>query len=175
MKGSLRLFLLIFLLIPSSGYTQGLFDAFNKSFTNINVEDGLPNNLVYRFAQDSIGFMWMATADGLCRYGGNGFKVFRHDINEPNSLLSNNLNDLLYESERNRIWISSSLGLGFLDLETMDFSRLDSLDGVGLNQASTGIAQNSKGDIAVAFLDNSLLVYNQRHGIKYHNQLSKFS
>lgn len=172
---SFRLFLLFFVFIPSSGFTQGLFNEFNKAFTNINVEDGLPNNLVYRFAQDSIGFMWMATADGLCRYGGNSFKVFRHDINEPNSLLSNNLNDLLYESEHNRIWVSTSLGLGFLDLETMEFSQLDSVGGVGLNQTSTGITQNSQGDIAVSFFDNSLLVYNQKEGLKYHSQLSEYS
>ncbi|REE00171.1 hybrid sensor histidine kinase/response regulator transcription factor [Marinoscillum furvescens] len=146
-------------MLPRLGAAQELFDAFNKSFTNINVEDGLSNNLVYGFAQDSIGFMWVATADGLCRYGGNEFKVFRHDINDPNSIISNNLNDVLYEANSNRIWISTSLGLEILDLETMRFSRLDSIAGVKLSHASVAITQNSKGDVAVAFSNSALLVY----------------
>jgi ligand-binding sensor domain-containing protein len=40
------------------------------------MEDGLPSRLVYDAIQDKDGFMWFATANGLCRYDGNNFKTY---------------------------------------------------------------------------------------------------
>ena len=47
-------------------------------FHHISVEDGLPNNSVISLTQDAAGFIWMGTYDGLNRYDGYSFKIFRN-------------------------------------------------------------------------------------------------
>ena len=58
-------------------------------FGRLTSEDGLSNDQAYHVAQDSYGFMWFATADGLNRYDGSSIKVYRHDPDDPNSLSHN--------------------------------------------------------------------------------------
>src|SRR5690349_1775079 len=47
-------------------------------FVMTGVADGLPSNTVYRLAQDRDGFIWIGTYDGLARYDGVSFRVFRN-------------------------------------------------------------------------------------------------
>ncbi|HTA64226.1 MAG TPA: two-component regulator propeller domain-containing protein, partial [Xanthomonadaceae bacterium] len=53
------------------------------------VSDGLPSSSVNALAQDSRGYLWLATDDGLARYDGVGFKVWRHDPADAASLPGN--------------------------------------------------------------------------------------
>jgi hypothetical protein len=55
-------------------------------FGRLTSEDGLSGNQTYNVAQDSYGFMWFATANGLNRYDGASVKVYRHDPDDPSSL-----------------------------------------------------------------------------------------
>ena len=51
--------------------------------------------MVLGIVQDDLGYMWLATAEGLNRYDGEGFKVFRHIPGEINSLGSSWVNDVV--------------------------------------------------------------------------------
>src|SRR5580698_5971005 len=55
-------------------------------FHRLTMEDGLSNNEVYTVIQDKKGYIWFATGDGIDRYDGYVFKIFRHDPNDPRSL-----------------------------------------------------------------------------------------
>src|SRR5215469_3344654 len=55
-------------------------------FTRLSTQDGLSQSRVEHVVQDDQGFMWFGTDDGLNRYDGYTFKVFRHDREETNSL-----------------------------------------------------------------------------------------
>ena len=55
-------------------------------FGRLTSEDGLSSNHAYHVAQDSYGFMWFATPNGMNRYDDSSVKVYRHDPDEPNSL-----------------------------------------------------------------------------------------
>ncbi|TAM58436.1 MAG: hybrid sensor histidine kinase/response regulator [Rhodanobacter sp.] len=55
-------------------------------FRRYGVADGLPSGTVYAVTQDRHGLMWFATASGLVRYDGVGFKVFRHRQGDPLSM-----------------------------------------------------------------------------------------
>ena len=55
-------------------------------FGRLTSEDGLSSNHAYHVAQDSYGFMWFATPNGLNRYDGSSVKVYHHDPDDPNSL-----------------------------------------------------------------------------------------
>ena len=70
-----------------------------KQFT---VEDGLPQSSIYRVVQDSKGFIWFLTDNGLVRYDGYDFKTFT----VKDGLISNDVFGF-EEDSRGRIWISS--------------------------------------------------------------------
>src|SRR5512134_1683720 len=55
-------------------------------FDHINIEEGLSQSSVRVIFQDSRGFLWFGTQDGLNRYDGYGFKVYKPDPDTPNSL-----------------------------------------------------------------------------------------
>ncbi len=77
-------------------------------FERILVEDGLPNATVLAALQDQDGFMWFATADGLARYDGVDFTVFRH--NDERNSLSNNNTFCIVQSRDGLLWIGTDPG-----------------------------------------------------------------
>ncbi len=79
------------------------------------VADGLPSSAVNAIAQDSRGYLWLATDDGLARYDGVGFRVWRHDPADPGSL-PGNLVQALHVDAKDRVW-SAIEGQGFALLE----------------------------------------------------------
>jgi hypothetical protein len=72
---------------------------------------GTQNNIVSCFLEDKDGFLWVGTADGLKRFEGTNFTIFKHDRNNPNSLAHNEI-EALCEDNFGRIWIGSGQGIG---------------------------------------------------------------
>src|SRR3954471_15624185 len=70
----------------------------------LGIENGLSNNTVTTIFQDHNGFMWFGTYDGLNRFDGYEFKVFRNSIGDSNSICSNNINSISEDSSHN-IWV----------------------------------------------------------------------
>lgn len=73
----------------------------------ISLADGLSQSSVYDIVQDKSGFLWMATQDGLNKYDGTTFQVFRDEPFDTNSISSNNLSSLLCDS-KGRIWAGTA-------------------------------------------------------------------
>ncbi len=96
----------LFILILSAGfnYPQDL------KFQQLTVEDGLANNQVYAVLQDKNGFMWFGTNDGLNRYDGYEFKIFRNDPKDTNSISDNTIRSL-FEDKQGNIWIGTKAGI----------------------------------------------------------------
>lgn len=89
----------------------------------MTMEDGLSNNEIFSIIQDKQGYIWLSTADGLDRYDGYTFKVFRHDPNDATSI-SGNLTKALYEDGQGRLWVSTySTGLNLYDPTTGTFKQ----------------------------------------------------
>jgi ligand-binding sensor domain-containing protein/signal transduction histidine kinase len=88
------------------------------------VEEGLSNNAVICSVQDQRGFLWLGTKDGLNRFDGYNFKVFRHHPGDPGSIGSNAFN-ALYEDPHGILWVGTERGVYQYDPETEGFSRLD--------------------------------------------------
>ena len=81
----------------------------NLRFDRITREDGLSSNTVRCILQDSLGFMWIGTQDGLNRYDGNSFTVYRYDPDDPFSLRDDFI-ESMYEDRSGVLWIGTQAG-----------------------------------------------------------------
>lgn len=79
-------------------------------FDHLTTEDGLPQNTAYALLQDSEGFLWIGTEEGLVRYDGNSCEVFSQDADDPNSIGNNWIRDIAEDAAGN-IWIGTVDGL----------------------------------------------------------------
>ena len=77
---------------------------------SLTIRDGLSQNTVYDILQDKAGFMWFGTKDGLNRYDGSSFKIFKYDRTDEYSL-GNNYILALYEDVEGNIWVGTDMGL----------------------------------------------------------------
>ena len=91
-------------------------------FERISTIDGLSDNNVVSIALDAKGFMWFGTSDGLNRYDGKHFKIYRHNSNDSFSISSNNVIGVLAAKD-GKIWASTDDGLNCLDPITDKFKR----------------------------------------------------
>jgi signal transduction histidine kinase/ligand-binding sensor domain-containing protein/AraC-like DNA-binding protein/AmiR/NasT family two-component response regulator len=116
----------VFLLFPS--FAGGKDDFF---FCHLGVENGLSQASVISIFQDSKGFLWFGTRNGLNRYDGYAFHVFRRETNDSLSLSDNYIYAIAEDSEQN-IWVATSDGFNCIDSRSGAVSRfypsrLDSL------------------------------------------------
>ncbi|MBT3230070.1 MAG: response regulator [Candidatus Marinimicrobia bacterium] len=98
-------------------------------FEHLSVEQGLSHHNVSCMVQDDQGFLWFGTVDGLNRYDGHSFKVFRNDPLDPNSISNNNIQQIIKSEARGEqlLWIGTRFGLNKLNLRTEQFtSYIDS-------------------------------------------------
>ena len=72
-------------------------------FRTLDAADGLPSSTVWKIAQDRDGYIWAGTADGLARYDGVDFRVYRNDPNDAASLSGADVTALFVDRD-NRIW-----------------------------------------------------------------------
>jgi len=92
-------------------------------FEHLTPETGLSQSVVVDILQDQQGFLWLATQDGLNRYDGYDFKVFRYDPRDPASLNSNNILSIDIDAN-GRLWIgTNSGGLNRYDPGTGQFAH----------------------------------------------------
>ena len=101
-----KLLLLLFMLMGTSFFSRG--QSYN--FRRYEVENGLSYNSVVSSLQDKKGFLWFGTKDGLNRFDGNNFKIFRNDPDEPGSI-GDNFIHCLFEDNLQNLWVGTRRGI----------------------------------------------------------------
>jgi len=86
-----------------------VFATAQSPISYLGLDQGLPNNSVRTIFKDSKGFMWFGTYDGLCRYDGYEFKVFRNKIQDSNSLVHNWVM-FINEDYMHNLWVGTRQG-----------------------------------------------------------------
>ncbi len=120
---------LLFLFFISTLYAQT-----NISFNHLTVENGLSQSAVTCIFQDMQGFMWFGTQDGLNRYDGYTFKVFKNNADDPKSLSDNFIFSIFEENSGNLIIETQTGKLNKYDPRTESFTIISS-DSVDLRSA----------------------------------------
>lgn len=111
-------FVILFLFCLAAGPLQGADGDFHfRHYTNKN---GLSHNTVYCSLQDHRGFMWFGTDDGLNRFDGYTFQVYRSRPSQPGALIHNRIVSL-FEDSQQRIWVCTEAGVCFYDYRTDRF------------------------------------------------------
>jgi signal transduction histidine kinase/ligand-binding sensor domain-containing protein/CheY-like chemotaxis protein len=115
----MRLCLLLGLLLCCSSASAGLPET--PQFRQMTVADGLPSSALYAVVQDKKGYLWIASKDGLARYDGIAYKIYRYAPGDENAL-PGNVVQALYVDKKDQLWIAmEGQGLSRLNAERTDF------------------------------------------------------
>ena len=133
-------------------------------FERISLEKGLSENTINCILQDSRGFMWFGTMDGLNKYDGYTFTTYKPDPEDPNSL-NDNWIQWICEDRSGVLWIGTwNGGLNKFDFETEEFTHFthkpDDPSSLGSNTIFT-IFEDSSGALWVGTRGGGLNRFNR--------------
>lgn len=121
----IRTLVILFLGVLSTLTAQDKFSILENSqvqFEHITSEDGLMHNSIISIIQDSKGYMWFGTNNGLYKYNGYEFKFYTSSPDDSGSLLNENVK-ALYEDNQGNLWIGTLDGLSRYNRKRDAFER----------------------------------------------------
>jgi len=108
--------------------------AIDSYFDSYSVVDGLSNSSIKAIYQDKLGFIWFGTKDGLNRFDGNEFRIFRFDTKKINAVFNNDITCIAPDKNGN-MWIGTFDGIALFNPFSEQFFDFNK-SGVNLNQLS---------------------------------------
>jgi signal transduction histidine kinase/ligand-binding sensor domain-containing protein/DNA-binding response OmpR family regulator len=147
--------LLLMFFFPVCTYAQQK----NLKFEHLDINEGLSQNNVLCMLQDSRGFMWFGTRNGLNKYDGYEFKVYKNDAKNRNSI-SNNFISGIIEDAGGNIWVATrGGGLNKYDRQKDQFTHYKN-DKINSNSVSsnilTSLAEDNQGNLWIGTEDAGL-------------------
>jgi ligand-binding sensor domain-containing protein len=109
--------------MPVDNFSQS-FPPGQFHFEHYTLADGLSSEQIKDIAQDKFGFIWIATPDGLDRFDGRQFTIYRHKINDSTSLANDIINAILAD-ESGKLWVATNNGLCYYDFSDDRFHQAD--------------------------------------------------
>ncbi len=125
--------------------------AQSPRFDQLTIEDGLSSGSIRSICQDSSGYIWIGTTDGLNRYDGISFKVFNQIPGDTHSLSNNFIYRLLVD-RKGGLWAGTLDGLNFYDQKTERFIKIN------LNRAAPNAPRKLEVFYIAADFDNNIWV-----------------
>ena len=130
--------------------------AQDRRFLSLSTQDGLPQNSVECFAQDSAGFLWIGTQDGLARFDGYKMLVFRNDPQDEASISDNFITRLFIDNEGD-LWVGTRNGVNFFDQSNSRFIKFFP----ALNkhhQSASGLTQGDNHKVIITIAGRSYII-----------------
>ncbi|MBS1598252.1 MAG: hypothetical protein JST75_08500 [Bacteroidetes bacterium] len=90
------------------------------NFKQLNEENGLAQNIVYHFLQDSRGYMWVGTRNGISLFDGVRTVNLLHDDQNKKSISGNFITRILEDADHT-IWVGTNAGIDFYDIKENSF------------------------------------------------------
>lgn len=140
-------------------------------FSHLGISNGLSQNSVHCIFQDSEGYIWLGTQDGLNRYDAYSFRTFRHNKNDTVSISDNFITGIT-EDDAHNLWIGTRNGANRFDRKTETFTRIFP-EGMDRNyfhnsvksifkDKSGNICFNSRNDFYYVTIDDQTAAYTIR-------------
>ena len=115
------------------------------NFMNLGSREGLSSNIVNAILKDRYGYMWFATDDGLNKFDGSKFTIYRHNADDSTSIRSNDLLDL-HEDLKGNLWIGTNAGLVLYNRKMDSFENINT----GYNSSITSVCSDLTGKLWIA-------------------------
>jgi len=141
-------------------------------FRHLTIEDGLSQSSVNCLLQDRYGFVWLGTQDGLNRYDGHGFKVWKTDADDPLTLSDAYITCVAEDSVGN-LWVGSEAsGFALFDRIAWRFTYLCSgppraADETGTNYEVLAILVDPQGTVWIGTQSHGLLRHDPQTGAQH--------
>jgi len=165
--------MLVFLVLASAPFaTAKSYDLFSPPFQPIHFNNVDPevepiNPVINTIAQDTQGYIWLGTQDGLAKYDGKTFLHYNVIRNSKKSLSNNWINDILRDSE-GRLWIASRGGVDLFLPETDGFERLSTRNDFPVNTEFKHIIELPNGNLWFVTSNQGIYSFNPRQNTIQH-------
>ena len=131
----------------------------NLIFNNINIEQGISQSTIEAIFQDSEGYIWLGTNDGLNRYNGYEFKIYNYEEYQ-NSISHNGITDIT-EDKYGNIWVNTVSGVNKINKKTEKISNYTEINGKIKEDSTTEIIVTKDNNILVGTYEG-LNIYNSK-------------
>ena len=157
----IKLFFYLCILTALPSYAQ---NAVHYYFKTMDIRNGLSQNTVYQILQDRKGFMWFGTKDGLNRYDGLSYRVYKKE----NSGLGKNFITALYEDHEGNIWIGTDGGVFIYNpvLDSFTAFNQTSDKGTVIKDFVTMIGSDEYDNIWISVENQGLFCYNHEKRLR---------
>ena len=178
----IRLVLLVYIIVNTLMPISVLAESPQKeTFETLSIDEGLSNEYVTSIFQDSKGYMWIGTIDGLNRYDGERITVYNCNIDNDNSLSSSYINDIEEDSMGN-IWVATDSGLDIIDMSTNTIININDIKRKNRDKIQnlkiTTLLKDNKEDVIWVGTENGLMkvdIKNDKMETLYHDKNNKNS
>ncbi len=156
-----RLIALVFLFSGFAVYGQNR----NYNIYNVSTEYGLPSNDLTHVFQDSYGYLWIGSYEGVFRWDGYAFRKYRHSEKDSSSL-DHNIVYAVFEDSQRRLWVGTIEGLNLYDRMSDTFIKCH-IGQVGEKIPVNAIREDSKGQLWLG-TSNGLCKYEHGKGSEWY-------
>ena len=164
------LFILI-LLLPFLAFSQRQYLRFER----LSADDGLSQNNVHCIIQDSQDFMWFATRDGLNRYDGYKFTIYKNHVDDKSSIVDNYV-FFLMEDSKNNLWVGTAKGLDRYDRDKNYFIHYQFNTNAHTNGADaiTAMVEDHEGLLWICTEESGLIQFDPKNNkfIRYNSDIN---
>ncbi|TRZ41595.1 hybrid sensor histidine kinase/response regulator transcription factor [Robertkochia solimangrovi] len=160
--------LILLFIIQHTAFAQ------NKSVLNFDISKGLAHNSVRSIIQDHDGFIWVGTYDGLNKFDGYEFKIYRNSLTDSTSIPHNYIYKILEDVHQN-LWIGTGQGICKLDKSRAVFEPVYYFDKNGnklkIDVPILSVASDNKGKLYIGTSGNGFLILNSGDSIAKRHKL----
>ncbi len=128
-----------------------------RRFRHLSIDDGLSQNMITAICQDHKGYMWFGTRDGLNRYDGYSFRIYKADAYDDRAI-SDNYITAVYEDQAGNLWTGAMYGgLQLYDRENDNFIKINGKNFPPEARHVSSLTGNAQNGLIVSFLSGHIV------------------
>jgi ligand-binding sensor domain-containing protein/DNA-binding CsgD family transcriptional regulator len=167
MKQTTRFWIICLCLSCQVAFSQST----NLVFNHISQKEGLPNIHTNCILQDSYGYVWVGTTEGLFKYNGYSFTQYIHSAKDTTTIADNFINCIIEDADKNLLIGTNGRGFCIFHRDKNRFERFSHDDGIPtslINNTVKAIFRDSKETIWIGTLGGGIDIFDKQKKIFQH-------